>query len=77
MPEIITNYLGVPFGVASGYLSQNTSYVGPSQIKKGEFNRPMILMTNAESQFLLAEAKQLYGASVTLPGLLNHIMSRA
>jgi len=66
-PEIISNYVGVPFGVASGYLSQNTSYIGPSQIVKGEFNRPMILMTNAESQFNLAEAKQRYGASVTLP----------
>ena len=67
-PEIISNYVGVPFGVGSGYLSQNTSYIGPSQIVKGEFARPMILMTNAESQFNLAEAKQRYGASVTLPG---------
>jgi hypothetical protein len=66
MPELIANYLGVPFGVSSGYLSQNTSYVGPSQIVKGEFNRPMVLMTNAESQFLLAEAKQRY-PGVTLP----------
>jgi hypothetical protein len=66
-PEIIANYVGVPFGVSSGYLSQNTSYVGPSQIVKNEFNRPMILMTNAESQFLLAEAKQRYGAGVNLP----------
>ena len=65
-PEIIANYLGVPFGISSGYLSQNTSYVGPSQIVKGEFNRPMVLMTNAESQFLLAEAKHRY-AGVTLP----------
>jgi hypothetical protein len=49
-------------------LSQNTSYVGPSQIKKGDFARPMILMTNAESQFLLAEAKQRYGAAITPSG---------
>ena len=67
-PEIISNYVGVPFGVSSGYLSQNTSYIGPSQIVKGEFNRPMILMTNAESQFNLAEAKQRYGGAVTLTG---------
>ncbi len=66
--EIIANYAGVPFGVASGYLSQNTSYIGPSQIKKGEFNRPMLLMTNAESQFNLAEAKERYGAAVNLSG---------
>jgi len=66
--EIVSNYVGVPFGAPSGYLAQNTSYIGPSQIKKGEYNRPMILMTNAESQFNLAEAKQRYGASVNLSG---------
>ena len=69
LPEVISNYTGVPFGDASGiYLSQATSYIGPSQIVSGDFARPMILMTNAESQFLLAEAKQRYGAGVTLPG---------
>lgn len=66
-PEIVANYVGVPFGASSGYLSQNTSYIGPSQIVKGEFGRPMILMTNAEVQFLLAEAKQRYGAAVNIP----------
>jgi hypothetical protein len=66
LPEIISNYTGVPFGVGSGYLEQNTSYIGPSQIASGDFARPMILMTNAELQFLLAEAKQRYPA-VTLP----------
>jgi len=65
-PEIISNYVGVPFGISSGYLSQNTSYIGPSQIKKGEFARPMILMSNAEIQFLLAEAKERYGTGVNL-----------
>lgn len=65
--EIVSNYVGIPFGATTGFLSQNTSYIGPSQIKKFEYNRPMILMTNSESQFLLAEAKELYGASVTLP----------
>jgi len=65
--EIVSNYVGVPFGASSGYLAQNTSYLGPSIIKKGEFNRPMYLMLAAESFFLLAEAKQLYGAAVNLP----------
>ena len=65
--EKIDNYVGVPFGAASGYLSQNTSYPGPSVIVKGIFNKPMIVMTAAESYFLLAEAKQRYGAAVTLP----------
>jgi hypothetical protein len=66
-PEIVSNYVGVPYGASSGYLSQNTSYIGPAMIKRGEFSRPMYIMLAAESNFLLAEAKQLYGASVTLP----------
>ncbi|MDB5207078.1 MAG: hypothetical protein JWR72_2153 [Flavisolibacter sp.] len=66
-PEIISNYVGVPFGASSGYLSQGTSYLGPSVIKKGEFGRPMYIMLAAESFLLLAEAKQLYGAAVNLP----------
>lgn len=66
LPEIISNYTGVPFGDGgSAWLSQATSYIGPSQIVSGDFARPMVLMTNAESQFLLAEAKQRY-PSVTL-----------
>lgn len=65
--ENLSNYVPVPFGASSGYLSQNTSYIGPAQIVKGEFGRPMVLMTAAESFFLLAEAKQLY-AGVTLTG---------
>jgi hypothetical protein len=66
-PEIISNYTGVPFGdVGAAYLAQSTSYIGPSQIQSGDFARPMILMTNAELQFLLAEAKQRY-PGVTLP----------
>jgi hypothetical protein len=66
--ENVSNYAGVPFGIASGYLSQNTSYIGPSQIVKGQFNRNMILMTAAESFFLLAETKQIYDNAVTLSG---------
>jgi hypothetical protein len=66
-PEILSNYVPVPFGASSGYLSQNTSYVGPSMIVKGEFGRPMVLMSAAESFFLLAEAKQRYDAGVNLP----------
>jgi hypothetical protein len=65
--EIVSNYVAVPYGASSGYLSQNTSYIGPSMIKKDSFNRPMLLMSASESFFLLAEAKQRYGAAVTLP----------
>jgi hypothetical protein len=65
--EIVANYVGVPYGVSSGYLAQNTSYLGPSVIKKGEFNRPMVIKSAAESFFLLAEAKERYAAAVTLP----------
>ncbi|WP_337042976.1 SusD/RagB family nutrient-binding outer membrane lipoprotein [Emticicia sp. 17c] len=64
--EISANYNGTPFGVSSGYLPANTVSLGPSLIVKGEYNRPYILMTASEVQFLLAEAKQRY-SDVTLP----------
>ncbi|QMW00149.1 SusD/RagB family nutrient-binding outer membrane lipoprotein [Spirosoma foliorum] len=64
--EIAANYAGTPFGASSGYLPANTSSVGPSLLVKGDYNRPYILMTSSEVQFLLAEAKQRY-ADVTLP----------
>jgi hypothetical protein len=66
--EILANYVGVPYGAPSGYLAQNTSYIGPSFIIKGGFAKDMYLMTNGEVQFMLAEAKQVFGASVTLAG---------
>lgn len=65
--DTLKHYVAVPFGASSGYLAQNTSYIGPCQIVKGVFNKPMVLMTAAESFFLLAEAKQRYGNAVNLP----------
>ena len=67
-PEILSNYVGVPYGSSSGYLAQNTSYIGPSFIIRGQFAKDVILMTSGEAQFLLAEAKELYGAGVNLTG---------
>ena len=64
--EIAANYSGTPFGASSGYLPANTSSVGPSLLVKGDYNRKYIIMTAAEVQFLLAEAKQRY-SDVTLP----------
>ncbi|MEP7266935.1 MAG: SusD/RagB family nutrient-binding outer membrane lipoprotein [Saprospiraceae bacterium] len=58
--EIVSNYVGVPFGISSGYTAQASSYLGPSLIVKGEFNRPVILMTAAEIQFSLAEMKERF-----------------
>jgi hypothetical protein len=66
-PELVSNYVGVPFGFASGYTAPSTSYIGPSLLVKGQYNRPVILMTAAEIQFNLAEAKQRF-PSVTLTG---------
>jgi hypothetical protein len=66
--EISTNYVGVPFGVSSGYLPTNSSSIGPSQIIKGQFGKPFVLAVAAEFQFLLAEAKERYGASVNFAG---------
>jgi len=66
--EVSSNYVGTPFGVGSGYLPTNTSAVGPAFLTKGVFNKPFVIMTAAEVQFNLAEAKQRYGAAVTLSG---------
>ena len=65
--EIVSNYVGVPFGIASGFTAPATSYIGPSLFVKGEFNRKFILMTAAEIQLSLAEAKQRF-PSVSLSG---------
>ena len=66
-PEIISNYVGVPFGVASGYTAPASSWIGPSLLVKGVYNKPVVIMTAAEIQFALAEAKQRF-PTVTLPG---------
>ncbi|CAH0996008.1 hypothetical protein EMA8858_02136 [Emticicia aquatica] len=64
--EVMANYTGVPFGQSSGFLPAGCSSLGPSLLVKGEYNRPYIIFTAAEAQFLLAEAKQRY-SDVALP----------
>lgn len=66
-PEIAANYLGTPFGSSAGYLPAVTSAIGPILLIKGQFGRPFVLMTAAEVQFSLAEAKQRF-SGVTLAG---------
>ena len=66
--EIAANYVGTPFGASSGYLPAGTCSLGPSLLVKGEFARPVILMTAAEIQLNLAEAKERYGAGISLAG---------
>src|SRR5204863_3437848 len=63
----LANYVGVPYGSTSGYLAQNTSYIGPSFITKAGYNKDIYLMLAAESFFCLAEAKQVF-PGVTLAG---------
>lgn len=65
--EVVSNYVGVPFGIGSGFTAPATSWIGPSLLVRGEYSRPFVLMTAAEIQFLLAEAKQRFPA-VTLTG---------
>lgn len=67
-PELNSNYVGVKFGANSGYLPGNSSAVGPALLTRGKFNNPFIIMTAAEVQLNLAEAKQRYGAAVNLAG---------
>lgn len=66
--EIVSNYIGVPFGANTGYPANTTSYIGPAAIVKGLFNRPLYIFLNAEAQFLLAEAAYRYGTAAGLSG---------
>ena len=65
--ELAANYTGVPFGQSSGFLPAACSSLGPSLLVKGDYARPYLLITAAEVQLLLAEAKQRF-SDVTLPG---------
>jgi hypothetical protein len=69
-PEVLANYVGVPYGSTSGYLAQNTSYIGPSFITKAGYGKDSYLMLAAETFFCLAEAKQAF-PTVTLPGTVK------
>ncbi len=54
-----SDYKGVPLGGAgSPYLSSNVSAMGRMQIVKGDATRPLFVMSDAESYFLQAEARQ-------------------
>jgi hypothetical protein len=68
--ELVADYVGVPYGSTSGYLAQNTSYIGPSFITKTGFAKDIYLMLAAESFFCLAEAKQVF-PGVTLAGTVK------
>jgi hypothetical protein len=54
-----SDYNGVPLGGSGNpYLSSNVSAMGRMQIKKGDATRALVMMTDAESYFLQAEARQ-------------------
>jgi hypothetical protein len=67
-PEIASTYVGVPFGNSGGFLPAICSSIGASILTKGAFDKPLIMMTAAEVQLGLAEAKERYGAGVNLAG---------
>lgn len=69
-PEILANYVGVPYGSTSGYLAQNTSYIGPCFITKAGYAKDVYLLLAAESFFCLAEAKQVF-PTVNLSGTVQ------
>lgn len=52
------NYVGIPLGSASGFLSAATSAMGRMVIIQGQATRPVTVMTDAESYFLQAEGRQ-------------------
>ena len=63
--EIIANYKPVIYGSGSGFSGPSTSPLGPSMIVKNSY-KPVMLITAAEVQFMLAEAKERF-PGVTLP----------
>lgn len=67
-PELSANYIGVPFGVSSGFVATAASPIGPATITKGAFDKPYIFLTAAEVQLNLAEAKERYTSGVNLTG---------
>ncbi|HYM95609.1 MAG TPA: SusD/RagB family nutrient-binding outer membrane lipoprotein, partial [Chitinophagaceae bacterium] len=60
-PNNSSDYVGIPMGAATGFLSSSVSSLGSEQIVKGDAGRPSIIMTAAESYFLQAEAAQVFG----------------
>lgn len=66
-PEFTANYVGAPFGASSGYLPAAVSALGPNLLVKGDFSKPYLIMTSAEIQLNLAEAKERFAAGVNLP----------
>jgi hypothetical protein len=57
------HYVGVPFGINDPSLvSSNVSSIGPNQIVKGEEVRSIWILSAAEAQLSMAEAKELFPA---------------
>ncbi len=54
----LSNYVGVPLGVGSGYSDAGASAIGPFQIQQGQGTRPGMLMLLSESLLMQAEAVQ-------------------
>jgi hypothetical protein len=57
------HYVGVPFGINDPSLvSANVSSIGPNQIIKDDQTRPIWILSAAEAQLSMAEAKNLFPA---------------
>jgi hypothetical protein len=62
----LNHYIGVPFGINNPtFVSANVSSIGKNQIVKGDQTRPIWLLSAAESQLMMAEAKHLFPAIST------------
>lgn len=77
----LSNYVGVPLGISSGYPTAGASAIGPLQVQVGQGTRPGMLMLLAESYFLQAEAAQRYGMGnpqlLYEAGILSHFRTCA
>jgi Starch-binding associating with outer membrane len=65
----LSNYIGIPLGVGSGFATSGSSPIGPFEVQQGQGTRPGMLMLLAELYFLQAEAAQSFGITFPVPTL--------
>ena len=68
----VSDYVGVPLGIGSGYSTAGASPIGPFQVNIGFGTRPGMFMLLAESDFLQAEFTERYG--VTFGGVTSQFL---
>jgi hypothetical protein len=69
---LVASYIGVNFGVGSGFATDQSSPIGPLGVQFGSSTRSGMLMLAAESYFLQSEFAQKFGVPVgAVPGTFS------